>query len=139
MHAEEELIKNGELRIMKNRVYIIVLMSVMAVCGHAQSFPSSEMDNNAIQSQQILPTNTYNGTVYEPFDNSAPSEQSAVGSDYSPAKAPSGPRRGFIGGPESGQGPSPIGDAMLPLLLMAIVFAAGVSVKKLKGERKLDA
>ncbi len=124
---------------MKNRVYIIVLMSVMAVCSYAQSFPSSETNGSAIQSQQILPTSTYNGTVYEPFDNSTPSEQSAVGSDYSPANAPSGPRRGFIGGPESGQGPSPVGDAMLPLLLMAIVFAAGVAIKKMKGERKLDA
>lgn len=124
---------------MKNRVYIIVLMSVMAVCSYAQSFSSSETNGSAIQSQQILPTSTYNGTVYEPFDNSTPSEQSAVGSDYSPANAPSGPRRGFIGGPESGQGPSPIGDAVLPLLLMAILFAAGAAIKKVKGERNLDA
>jgi hypothetical protein len=49
---------------------------------------------------------------------------------YSPAKAPSGPRKTLINGPESGQGPSPVGDAVLPLLLMAMAFAGVIYFRK---------
>lgn len=52
---------------------------------------------------------------------------------YSPAKAPGGPRKGFDHGAETGQSnESPIGDATLPLLLMATLFAASVALRKRK-------
>ena len=43
---------------------------------------------------------------------------------YSPAKAPSGPRRAgeFSTATEYGQGPSPLGDALIPLMLCACAY-----------------
>jgi len=49
---------------------------------------------------------------------------------YSPNKAPSGPRKGFDIGGDAGQGPSPIGDAVLPLLLMSLAFAGVIYFRK---------
>ena len=52
---------------------------------------------------------------------------------YSPAKAPSGPRRGFDVGAETGQSDeSPIGDAVLPMMLMAMLFAGVVYTRRKK-------
>ena len=51
---------------------------------------------------------------------------------YSPAKAPGGPRKGFDIGGDTPPGPSPIGDATLPLLLMATLFAASLALRKRK-------
>jgi len=43
---------------------------------------------------------------------------------YTPATTPGGPRKGFDTGAETGQSTeSPIGDAVLPMLLCAVVFA----------------
>ena len=53
---------------------------------------------------------------------------------YSPAKAPSGPRKDIITpsnpGPQSNEGP--IGDAVLPLVLMALTFAGVIYFRKRK-------
>ena len=126
---------------MKTRVYIIALLSVVAVFVNAQTFSSQRPANtDPIQSQQIMTTGgTYNGTVYEPFNNTTPSEQSEVGASYSPAKAPSGPRRAGDWGQgldEYGQGPSPIGDALLPLMLMAVAFCGVVYLRRRKAAAK---
>lgn len=64
---------------------------------------------------------TYSPQVTEVGATSVASEATTTES-YSPAKAPSGPRRTLINGPESGQGPSPLGDAVLPLMLFAGAF-----------------
>lgn len=122
---------------MKTRLYIFALLIV--ACGgmgmNAQTF-AEPADNNAIQSHQIMPSGTnYEGTVYAPFDNTVPSEQSTVGNSYSPAKAPGGPRRTLINGPETGQGPSPLGDGVLPLILMALAFGGLIYLRRKKGAR----
>ena len=50
---------------------------------------------------------------------------------YSPAKAPSGPRRGFDVGGESGRSDEfPIGDAVLPMMLMSLAFAGVIYFRK---------
>ena len=125
---------------MKTRVYIIALLSVVAVLVNAQTFSSQRPANtDPIQSQQIMTTGgTYSGTVYEPFSNTTPSEQSAVGASYSPAKTPgSGPRKGFDTPDEPGQSEEyPIGDALLPLLLMAVAFCGVVSLRRRKAAAK---
>ena len=72
---------------------------------------------------------TYSPQVTEVGATSVASEATTTES-YSPAKAPSGPRRTLINGPESGQGGSPIGDAVLPLMLMALAFGAYVTIRK---------
>ena len=50
----------------------------------------------------------------------------------SAAKAPGGPRRGFDIAGDTPPGPSPIGDAVLPLALMAMAFAGVVYFRKRK-------
>ena len=104
------------------------------VPAQAQTFqPATE--KAAIQSPQVVNSGVqYKSTVYEPFSNTTPSEQSAVGASYSPAKAP-GMRRteGAWGdnkdGGEGDEG-SPIGDAVLPLMAMAVAFGAVVALRR---------
>ena len=107
---------------MRTKLFIIALLSVVTMSAYAQTFTPANADG-AIQSQQIMQTGAaYNGTVYEPFSSTTPSEQNAPGASYSPAKAPGGPRKGFDIGGDAGQGPSPIGDAVLPLMLLLGVY-----------------
>lgn len=119
---------------------MIVIAAAIVLPAMAQNF--TQLRDPAIQSQQIISTGAaYNGTVYEPFNNTTPAEQS-----YTPAQAPSGPRRAydangnwvpdsddFGGGAETGESNQfPIGDAVLPLLLMAMAFAGVVYFRKRK-------
>lgn len=49
----------------------------------------------------------------------------------SPAQAPNGPRRAFDTGGETGQSTeSPIGDAMIPLMLMAVAFGGYITLRR---------
>jgi len=122
---------------MKTRIYIIALLSAVTIIVNAQPF-SQRQETTPVQSQQILNTGgTYNGTVYEPFSATTPSEQSAVGASYSPAKAPgTGPRKGFETPDDYGQGPSPIGDAVLPLMLMAVAFCGVIYFRRKRAAQK---
>lgn len=52
---------------------------------------------------------------------------------YSPAKAPGGPKKDFDHGAETGKSDQyPIGDAVLPLLFMAIAFGGYIAIKRRK-------
>jgi hypothetical protein len=125
-------------KIMKTRDYIIAIMSVVTLTANAQTYTPASPNDGAIQSQQIMPTGgNYNGTVYEPFSTTAPSEQSAVGASYSPSKAPSRPRREndsdpFATNQDGGDKDpgSPIGDAMVPLMVMAAAMAGVVYLRR---------
>ena len=80
---------------MKKLVLIIAILSVATGVATAQTFTPTKIDNPTIQSQQIMqPGAVYEGTVYEPFSNTTPSEQSEVGSSYSPARRPGIRREG---------------------------------------------
>ena len=122
---------------MRKRVYIIALISAVSLLAHAQTF-SPAAEDNTIQSQQIMQSGSnYNSTVYEPFSNTTPSEQSAVGASYSPAKAPTGPRKDIITPSNPGQkGEFPLGDAVLPLMLMAISFCGIIYLRRQKASRR---
>lgn len=126
---------------MKKIVMIIVILSAVVLAGTAQNYTTAHLNDPAIQSHQILQTGAaYEGTVYEPFSNTTPSEQS-----YSPAKAPGHVRRAFDengnwvpdsedfgGGAEYGgaENEFPLGDAVLPLLLCAVVFGFVIGSRK---------
>ena len=116
----------------KVRGYRLWVMGLLLVStgAMAQTFQTT-VENNAIQSQQIINCgSSYSSTVYEPFSNTTPSEQSAVGASYSPARA-SGPRREKIdGGDTKPSEQSPIGDALLPLLLCAAGFAGVIALRR---------
>ena len=51
---------------------------------------------------------------------------------YSPAQGPNRAKRGFDTGGDAGQGPSPVGDAVLPLMLMALAFGGFIAFKRRK-------
>ena len=108
------------------KVMMIMVLGALVAClipAQAQKFTSANIENQAIQSQQIMQSGAaYEGTVYEPFSNSTPSEQSEVGGDYSTAQPNVVSRRSLIGGPEDPSGPSPIGDGVWLLMLMALVY-----------------
>ena len=119
---------------MKKKLYIIALLSVVAIVVNAQSF-STNKDQRVMPNQQVVGVGAYNGTVYEPFSTATPSEQSEVGSQYTPSKG-SGPRKSLIGGPEDPPGPSPIGDAVLPMLLCAAVFCGVIALRRKRSALK---
>ena len=115
------------------RLYIFALLSVMVLSMSAQTFQPT-VDNNAIQSQQMIKNgSTYKGTVYEPFSTTTPSEQSTVGASYSPARKP-GIRKGFEDNEDAGiaNPGSPIGDAVVPLMLFALSFGGILFLRKKK-------
>ena len=124
---------------MKTRIYIIILFCIATMTAFAQTFSAKPIENTPIQSQQIMTTGTnYNGTVYEPFTTSAPSEYTEGGSteSYNPAHA-AGRRKGFDIGGETGQANEyPIGDAILPLLLMAVVFCGAIYFRRRRAAQK---
>ena len=113
---------------------LIMLLTLGVGQMWGQMFGSIGQQENAIQSQQIMSGGAYNGTVYEPFDNSTPSEQSEVGSSYSPSRA-SGPRRAPLTPGDPGQGPSPVGEPWI-MALFAALFAGFIAIRQYK--RKMN-
>jgi len=103
------------------------------VPAQAQAFQQATTDKAVIQSQQMVNSGTsYKGTVYEPFSNTTPSEQSAVVGNYSPAKV-GGPMRSMEYNEDlNGDPGSPIGDAVLPLMLMLMAYGVWCMVHRRK-------
>lgn len=109
---------------------MIVGGALMALPAMAQTFGTKQVEqpNAAFQSTSTMmgsgsqysanPTLTTDGTAaYE-----AP--------NYSPAKAPGGPNRD-ISNPTK---PQPLGDAVLPLLLMSLAFCGVLYMRKRKAQ-----
>lgn len=90
------------------------------------------------QQDQWQSTSTMQGTgsSYAPqvtaVGASGVSDMAKTTESYSPAKAPSGPRRVIGTNPEGGEGSndSPIGDAVLPMLLCAVVFCGVIALRR---------
>ena len=127
---------------MKNAMKILVLGALMACLVpvvNAQRYtetPSSTMDP-AIQSQQMMQSGAkYQGTVYEPFSNATPSDQSLVGS-YSPGGKGGPHREQAIGdGRTPGEASessnqSPIGEPWI-LAVLAVAFAGVIFLRRRK-------
>ena len=91
------------------------------------------------QQQEWKSTSTMQGTgsSYAPQVSAVGAttveEMATTTETYSPAKAPSGPRKAFDTGGETGKSTeSPIGDAVLPLMLMAIAFGGYIAIRRKK-------
>ena len=126
---------------MKTRIYIIALLSGMTILASAQPGTSRPFSPPLMQSTSTLETGkAYKGTVYEPFNNSVPSEQSEVGKQYAPSKNGNGPRRlgNFDDVPEGGEQEQsyPIGDAVIPLMALALAFGGITYLRKRKATDK---
>lgn len=119
---------------MKTKLYISILFCTIAVSTWAQTYknsytPSAQQEYEAIHSQQIMQVNAHEGTIYEPFSSTTPSEQSVVGTAQAPSSGPNRAKQFDIGG-DAGQGPSPIGDAVLPLMLFAVAFGGVIALRR---------
>lgn len=122
---------------MKNKIsYIITFIFLSIGFAYTQAeplYPSAQLEPQPMQNAQVMPTTGYNGTVYAPFDASAPSEQSEVEGN-SGSRPRGGIKRGgnFNYGTEYGQSnDSPIGEPWV-LAIFALAFAGVIALRKTK-------
>ena len=122
---------------MKNKIsYIITFIFLSIGFAYTQAeplYPSAQLEPQPMQNAQVMPTTGYNGTVYAPFDASAPSEQSEVEGN-SGSRPRGGIKRGgnFNYGTEYGQSnESPIGEPWV-LAIFALAFAGVLALRKTK-------
>ena len=122
---------------MKNKIsYIITFIFLSIGFAYTQAeplFPSAQLEPQPMQNAQVMPTTGYNGTVYAPFDASAPSEQSEVEGN-SGSRPRGGIKRGgnFNYGTEYGQSnESPVGEPWV-LAIFALAFAGVIALRKTK-------
>ena len=110
-------------------LFVVLITSINA--ASAYTYTPSGVEQQTMQSQQIVTTGgAYTGTVYEPFGETTPSEQSAVGASQAPAKAPSGPRKGRTPGEATnGTDLSPIGEPWV-MVLFALGFIGIIFIRK---------
>lgn len=102
-----------------------IIMIIMAVALYA--LPAMAQTNMDFRS-----TSTMQGSGKYVAPVTAVGATSAA-TTYSPAQAPGGPRRaGFDTGGDTPPGPSPIGDAVLPLMLMAVAFCGVIYYRRKK-------
>ena len=125
---------------LKNKIsYIITFIFLSIGFAYTQAeplYPSAQLEPQPMQNAQVMPTTGYNGTVYAPFDASAPSEQSEVEGN-SGSRPRGGIKRGgnFNYGTEYGQSnESPIGEPWV-LAIFALAFAGVVALRKKKNHR----
>lgn len=102
-----------------------IIMIIMAVALYA--LPA------VAQNMEFRSTSTMQGTGNYVAPVTAVGATSAA-STYSPAQAPSGPRKDIItpGNPGNQSNDSPIGDAVLPLTLMALAFCGVIYYRRKK-------
>lgn len=118
---------------MKTRISIIALLSVIAISVWAQNNApaNSKVNDDVIWStqQRMYSGSQYVGPVYEPFGNTVPSEETEVGSNFR-SSSHGGVRKGFGGGAETGQGPSPVGDAVWPMMILLGAYCGFLYVRR---------
>ena len=122
---------------MKKIVMIIMAVALQAlpamcqVYGQQQSQPYGATAPNA----QIQSTSTFTGSGSSYSSNPTLNSDGTAaynGASYSPAQAPGGPRRlpGDLANPGDQSADSPVGDAVLPLLLMAFAFGGAIYLRR---------
>ena len=118
---------------MKNKIsYIITALLLTIGSAYTQAetpYFQAQPETLPMQNAQVKSTTGYSGTVYAPFDASAPSEQSEANANQAPGRP--GKVKTFIGGSETNQGPSPIGEPWV-LAIFALAFAGVVAIRKTK-------
>ena len=113
---------------MKNILNIIIICCFATMSASAQIATSryayGQVDA-VVNQPSVTTTPRYSSPIYEPFTNSVPSDQTEVGAEQSGAHK-GHIRRGFINPSDPGDPShdSPIGDALLPLLALALAFGA---------------
>ena len=115
---------------MKKIMMILMAVALVALPTMAQSFGEQEQPTTTFQSTSTM---TPSGSAY----SANPSlNENGVATAPSAARAGGGPRKSglFPDAPstEGEQGNTPIGDAVLPLTLMALAFAGVIALRRRK-------
>ena len=121
---------------MRTKLYIIALMSIISSATFAVDF----VPNQEWQSTSVMQTSgsTYSPQVTE-VGSSTIASVATTTETYSPNKAPGGPRRiesqsgRDPGDATTGSDLSPLGDGLLPLLMMAATFCGVIAFRRKKG------
>lgn len=123
---------------MKNILNIIIICLVATVSANAQMATSryayGQVDA-VVNQPGVTTTPRYSSTIYEPFSSSVPSDQTEVGAEQSGSHK--GRIRTSLGGhtdPGEKDPASPIGDAVLPLIMALAVYC---SVRVYRRKRKV--
>jgi hypothetical protein len=105
------------------RKYMMIIMAVALM-----ALPTMAQEQEQWKSTSIMSgAGGYTAPITEVGSSSVGQMATTTGSA---AKAPGGPRRGFDHAGDTPPGPSPIGDAVLPLLLMAFAFGGVVYLRR---------
>ena len=121
---------------MRTKLYIIALMSIISSATFAVDFAP----NQEWQSTSVMQTSgsTYSPQVTE-VGSSTIASVATTTETYSPNKAPGGPRRiesqsgRDPGDATTGSDLSPLGDGLLPLLMMAATFCGVIAFRRKRG------
>ena len=119
---------------MKSILNIIIICLVATVSANAQMATSRyayDQTDAVVSPQSVTTTPRYSSPIYEPFTNSVPSDQTEVGAEQSGAHK--GRIRTSLGGhtdPGEKDPASPIGDALLPLLALALAFGSATYLRR---------
>lgn len=109
-----------------------IVMIIMAVALIALPTMAQQQEWQSTSAMQTSGSN-YTPQVNAVGATTAPSVATTT-ENYTPAKAPSGPRRigNFDDVPEGGEQENsyPVGDAMLPLMLMAVAFGGVIALRR---------
>ena len=123
---------------MRNILNIIIICLVATVSANAQMATSryayGQVDA-VVNQPGVTTTPRYSSTIYEPFSSSVPSDQTEVGAEQSGSHK--GRIRTSLGGhtdPGEKDPASPIGDALLPLIMALAVYCA---VRMYRRKRKV--
>ena len=113
---------------MKNILNIIIICCFATMSASAQIATSryayGQVDA-VVNQPSVTTTPRYSSPIYEPFTNSVPSDQTEVGAEQSGSHK--GRIRNSLGGhtdPGEKDPASPIGDALLPLIMALAVYCA---------------
>jgi len=125
-----ELMNEGMKDMKAKIVMIIMAVALIALPTMAQQ--------QEWKSTSVMQTS---GSNYAPQINAVgattANEMATTTASYSPAKAPGGPHKSIEYNQEwDGDEGSPIGDAVLPMLLMAMLFAGVVYTRRRKAESR---
>lgn len=107
-----------------------IIMMIMGVALMALPIMAQQQEWKSTSAMQT------SGSAYTPqvteVGATAVTDNATTTESYSPAKAPNGPRRSHEGTGEPGPGNpgSPIGDAVLPLMLCAAVFCGFIAFRR---------
>ena len=116
---------------MRNILNIIIICSFVTMSAHADMRQGSSSfgqgDYNEMTSSGWAVSPRYSSPIYEPFSNTVPSEQTEMTSS---GVQKGGPRKAFGTPDDYGQGPSPIGDALFPLLALALAFCGAIYLRR---------